>query len=174
MEMNHTLVKIERILHAENMDCSIITPIEADPSTERLLVHLGIDTHERERILEITVQEQVLPNQESNQYTRIQFQVLLPFKVIPSTANELAAAVAFINSIIEMPGFEYREIDNAASYRYVYLAHGVPESTLLLSIVGLILINIDLYSEPLESVATGKTTLYELLEKANELIKKEE
>ena len=151
----------------ENFDCTLI----AENEEETLLLFLGNDPNERERILKLTHQEQQIKNKDEGNFHRFQFFTLLPFEIKPHTIHDLNSTVAFFNASLDLPGFECHEIDNKVAFRYVLLSDRFPDKKLFLSLVGLILLNVDLLSETFEKVASGKTTFYDLLKVASDTLK---
>lgn len=167
MDETIALKQFETILHEENFDCSIATL----SGKEKLLIFLGHDTSDREKICEITCDIQALPTKESMSYAKVQFLTLLPFSPKPHTINELNSCIQFLNGMLELPGFEYHEVENKILFRHIQFAEHAPDKTMLLSILGLILINLDMFSQTLEYVASGKATFYEILKDAVQISK---
>jgi hypothetical protein len=161
------LKKLEKDFHDENFDCSVIT--EQDESS--LIVYLGNDANDRERILNITHTEQPIQTEQDTVFHKFQFRITLPFEVKSFTINDLNSAISFFNTSLDLPGFEFHEIDNKVVFRYVLLSDGIPAKTLFMGVSGIILLNIDLLSETFEKVASGKITFYELLKTASDTIK---
>lgn len=162
------LKQIKALLDQEKYESSIIKGGKDLPFYDRLLVFIGIDSKKRERILEISSQEQILhPEQKSSPkgYFRIQFQYFFLFAVEDTAMNQVANLLLFLNQQIDFPGLELNEVENKISYRYVWLTKGNGiDHVLILSIVGIIRLLLDLFTDTLERVAEGKTTFNELLE----------
>jgi len=168
------LESIEKMLKDEQFDCSLEPDVKAPPFG-RVLVFLENDPQDRERILEITAQYQDLGESlkeppEPPQYTRIQFEIPLPFYIKDHTANEVASLLAFLNRMLELPGFELDEVNSRIYYRYVHLTSdkGV-DKTLITGIVGVIIMLFEMFSETIEQVSEGKSTFSELLEQMLQL-----
>jgi hypothetical protein len=163
------LENIKKILEKEDFDCTLISGTEQIPF-DRLLVLLGLDPKERERILEIVaIQQQVSPEfllpKTAHLPYRLQFRVELPFKVQDTALNQIASLLLFLNQFIDVPGFELNELEGKVFYRYVWITHPSSiESTLMMSIIGSIMLNLGLFSDTIESLADGKMTFNELLE----------
>jgi hypothetical protein len=161
------LKDLKEILHKAQLDCSLEEATDQLPI--RLLVYLGTDAKERERILEITSEQQDFTGEGGSKYYRVQFQLLFPFKFIDNRVSQIASLICFTNRMIELPGLEMSEIDNSLFYRYTLLTidHGL-DKTLLAGIIGNIMLIADLLSDTLEGVGSGKTDFNSLLE---ELVK---
>jgi hypothetical protein len=163
------LEQIEKELSSSGFDCSL-EPSGAD-RFGRLLLFLGHDYKQRERVMEITAQPQdlsaVLPasSPQETPCIRIQFQARLPFHLIDTCVNETSSLLFFLNRMLELPGFELDETHSSVFYRYVLLTTREEiHSSLIKGIAGAAILLQDLFSESIERVATGKTTFNELLE----------
>ena len=165
------LKKIEGILVDDQLDCSFV-PASPEIPYDRLLVFFGLDYKERVKTLEITLQEQelgqnVTPNKKTMNagLVRVQFQIKLPFLIDPLSGIEVANLLHFLNRFLELPGYEMSELDEEIYFRYIWITHqDVLTPPLLLSIVGIILMNVDLFSQSIESVSSGEKTYSQLLE----------
>lgn len=170
-----TLKEIEHIFHAEGFQ-SQIQRSEGLP-IDRLLVLIGSDDQERKQFLEITALEQQLAQglekeNETPIYLRIQLQYSFPFTMKDRSAADTASLLFFMNRMLEFPGLELDEMGQKIYYRYVFLLQeGHLDHYILLAIVGLIMLIVDVFSEAIEKVATGKTTFNEILEQIVELSK---
>lgn len=171
MKNEHTFLKqFQKALKDEEYDCSLVEATDVIPY-ERLLVFLGVDDKERERILEITALRQeffkeLIPGESHEpEFFRVQYQIGLPFKIKLDACVQVSSFICYLNRLIELPGFEMDEINLQLSYRYV-LMYGEEKfnKKLFLSIVGLTLLVLELFGSSLEKVASGETTFNELLE----------
>lgn len=165
------LNQFEKILMEEEYDCSIVESNETFPY-DRLLVFLGVDEKERERILEVSVLKQemglnITPDQKNHEpdIYRVQFLIKFPFEVKPSASNQMTSLVCYLNKIVELPGFEVNEVNLDVFYRYV-LMYGEKKfnKKLFTSLVGIMMLLTELFSVTLEKVSVGETTFNELLE----------
>lgn len=160
------LNRIQKFLEKEQLECSLHPAI--DPAfLDRLLVWVGKDFKEREQIIEITSQEQPfhLTTPTSEHYYRIQFSYLFPFKVEDLAIPQVASLLLFLNQLLDFPGLELNELENQVAYRYVWLTStkGL-DSLLAVSLIGLIALILDLFTQSIERLADGSTTFNELLE----------
>lgn len=170
MNEHKFLTEFQKILSDEEYDCSLVEATEAVPY-ERLLVFLGLDEKDRERMLEVSALKQEFvkgfesTESDGSDFFRIQFQVGFPFTIQPRASAQMGSLVCYLNRLIELPGFEMNEIDLQLSYRYV-LMYGEKgfNKKLCISIVGLIMLLLELFGSTLEKVAIGETTFNELLE----------
>lgn len=160
---------LETMLKEEKLDCSL-EPDRHAPPFGKLLVFLGHDALDRERALIITVQEQNLgealkTQPEKPKFVRIQFEVCLPFPMKEHAANETGSLLAFLNRMLELPGFEMDEINGKIFYRYVLLTSNEgANKELVMGIIGVILLFLEMFSEAIERIASGKNSFNELLE----------
>lgn len=170
MKEHEFLEHFEKILKEEEFDCSLIMATEEVPY-ERLLIFLGVDEKERERILEVTALKQAFINgldpSESHEpdFFRIQFQTILPFSVSHEATSQVSSLICYLNRLIELPGLEFDEIRLQVFHRYILL-YGEEKfnKKMFLSLVGLIMLLLELFSSTLEKVASGETSFNELLE----------
>lgn len=155
-----------------------VTLVEAsnDFPYPRLLVFLGNDYKNRERILALSAQGQSLVGlpgkheMKSTEYIRVQFQTTFPFLMKDNAVFEVGSLLHFINHVVELPGFEMDELDNKIFYRYVLLSSRPDTNpTLYFSILGLIMMLLDLFTEAIEKLATGEASFNEMLEQMIEL-----
>ncbi|BBI17717.1 hypothetical protein [Neochlamydia sp. S13] len=161
------LKQFQQALMDEKFDCSYI---EATDQTfyPRLLLFLGVDDKEREKILEVTAIKQELMqglDSSDNPFYRIQFHAVFPFNIHPQASTQVSSLICYLNRLIELPGFEMDEINLTLNYRYILL-YGERDfnKNLYFSIVGLIMLTLELFNSTLERVARGETTFNQILE----------
>lgn len=169
------LEQIEKFLEKEQFDCSLVNSSE-DVPYDRLLVFLGLDYEKREQILEIIAQEQLtdplVKSSPEESYYRIQFQIPLSFKVEDLALNQVASLILFLNQLVDFPGLELHELNNQVIYRYVWLTKGSGiDSKLIISITGIIMLLLELFTASIERLALGKSTFNELLEEVIKIAK---
>jgi len=173
-EHDNILQQMKKDLLAERYDCSLELANEKIPN-DQLIVFLGNDSSDREKILLVTAVEQVMQGEESKPsepYHLVHFHVVFPFTIAPLAASQTGSTILFINRLLELPGFEMGEIEEKVSYRYALFMHGKQVDKLLLfSIIGNIMMTLDLFSGIIESVATGQKTFNDLLEEMLTLTK---
>ncbi|CCB87452.1 MULTISPECIES: hypothetical protein [Parachlamydia] len=174
MKENHILEQIQIDLSSERYDCSLVMASEEIPF-DQLLVFLGNDAKEREKILQITTFKQTMAQESKKKeesYHLVKFVVNLPFSVEPSAASQTASTLLFINRFLELPGFELGELEDQVFYRYVLFTKGNKVDPLLLfSLIGNVMMIIDLFNGVIESVASGEKTFNDLLEEMLSLTK---
>lgn len=136
----------------------------------KLALFVGVDSRERERMVEITMKDQIEMNArshkpESGHYCTLHFQFTFPFRANDLTLIDTARLVAFLNRNFEMPGLEYDEISGTLLYRHSMLLNknNVDMESLTITI-GMIMLFVELFSDPIEQVALGKMTTNEILE----------
>lgn len=162
------LNELKALLEKEEFDCTLI-PSTMQVPFDRLLVHLGLDAKERERLLEIMASQQpvspefVLPQSTPLPY-RLQFRIQLPFKVQDMALSQVSSLLLFLNQFIDLPGFELNELEGEVLYRYVWIIHPTAiDATLLMSILGSMMLNLGLFTDTIETLANGKMSFNELL-----------
>ncbi len=160
--------RIKKILENEQFDCSNHHP---DDLSDDLIVDLGNDKLERERILEIScrpLQFSVhgVTAQQTDHSFNIQFIVRLPYKVQDLAATQLSSLLHFINHNIDWPGFDFDEVNNKVAYRYIWITKdSAVDAPLLMNIVASVILCLDLFGETIEEVALGHATFDEVLQK---------
>lgn len=165
-----SLETIQALLVEEKLDCALV-PADEVIGYPRLLVYMGEDYRKRERAIEISVQEQYMKDLPLSGYLRIQLRIVLPFIISAMTAQDVGSLLLFINQMIDLPGFELHEVEDKASYRYVLMtAPNGLNKTLLTSVMGVMMVFLDLFTETIERVAEGKSTFNELLEEVGRVI----
>lgn len=147
----------------EKLDAEILPASETVPF-DLLLVFLGHDQKQRERIIEITGKKQVLGQNSKDDYFHIQFAAKLPIKTQTSALFDTGSLLLYLNRFLDLPGFEMSESDATIHYRYVLMSTGMPDEKLFLSLLGLIGLYLTLYAELIEIVATGKKEFNDILE----------
>lgn len=137
---------------------------------DSILVVLGLDHQQREQKLEIVEFAQNLnmakPSEgiEIPEISRVQFKVLLPYKAEDLAMNDVAAFLHFINQSIDLPGFEFNELEGLVMYRYVWITSSLTlDPSILKTILSVIGLNVGLFSEVIESLALQKTTFNDIL-----------
>ena len=154
------LEAVKSSLQADEFDCSII----GENENAQLALFLGQDHRDRERILSIQPIEQVMPPEQCPDFTLIELRYTFPFSLTDHATADTARLVAMFNHGAEVPGFECDEIDGKIHYRHVLFSDGKDLNfTTIKSLIGVILVMLDLYSAALEEVATGKTTFIEIM-----------
>nr|WP_166156318.1 hypothetical protein [Neochlamydia sp. AcF84]NGY95246.1 hypothetical protein [Neochlamydia sp. AcF84] len=161
------LKQFQQALMDEKFDCSYIEATD-QTSYPRLLLFLGVDDKEREKILEITaLKQELMPGLASsdNPFYRLQFQAVFPFAVHPQASTQVSSLICYLNRLIELPGFEMDEVNLKLNYRYILLyGERSLNKNLCFSIIGLIMLTLELFSSTLERVAIGETTFNQILE----------
>lgn len=147
---------------------SILIPASQKLALDSLLVVLSLDAQKREQNLEIIEYSSLSTDQKFSTDTphvsRLQFKVLLPFKVDDLCSNEVSAFIHFINLSIDLPGYEFNELEGQVLYRYMWIISGENlDETLVKSILAVIKLNLSLFSDVIETLAKGKMSFNDLL-----------
>ncbi len=167
------LNRLQNFLEEEEYQ-SIFLPASEKLAIDSLLILLGLDKQQREQKLEIIEFPQNInfesPQPEAAQISRLQFKVLLPFKVNDLAINDVSAFIHFINQSIDLPGYEFNELEGQVIYRYVWITSGENfDKNIVKTILIVIEMNLVLFSEIIESLAHGKVTFNDLL---SDIVKK--
>lgn len=170
--IDEILIKLSTDLKKEHMDC-VVFDADQEFTKPRLLVYLGNDDEKRERVLEITVDEQVLPSHFKD-YThmevkegiyRLQVQSIVPIEFVPKQAGDIASVINFLNGMLELPGFLSDEVENKVLYRTVQLIAQKELTTVILTgIVGMHRMVLDVFTSLLQKVGTGQMSYFEFLD----------
>lgn len=175
--LNANLNDIKSLLEKTDFTCEILPASDKIPINQ-LVAGLGPDTENRVRFLIIRTAEQDLSSHDAllgitapiRRYQEIQLLSVLPFQVNAENIPDTARLILLLNKGMELPGFELSEVDGIVLFRHAFV---VPEDALderiLLSLVGMIQMLLDAFTELLEDVATGAQSLQEALEIARQM-----
>ncbi len=158
-----TLESIQQFFQKEELTCEIVKANKDFP-IDQLFVRLDVDNEGRDITLQLKLTEHDLSTEEAAiPYHQLQFFLGLPFLVTAETNTETARLLHLINKSLELPGFEYSEVDGLVYYRHVLTlpTKGIPV-TLLMSMLGMIMFLHDSFAVVIESVANGSKTLEEM------------
>lgn len=173
------LNEIKTFLDSLRYPSHIVAPTEGIP-TDQLAVVLEPDEFQRGRLLIIRSLPQDLSTMDGllgitsskRSYREIHLIVTLPFYVSEEKMAETARTILLINKGLAIKGFELSEADRLIFFHHAFV---VPEDDLdariLLSLFGMIEILLETLSQTIESVATGKQPLAEIIRQAEDMIK---
>lgn len=167
---------INETLKTEGFDSFIVEPSEQAP-WYTILLYMGYDAKNRERIVEIRIKEQELGQSFAQNTTNLfnyyymSFTLKLPFECKDEYLYDLGSAIIWLNRTLDIPGFELNEVDSKISYRAVHLTSENFDKQILLSLCGLITLYVSLYADMLENICVGRKTFTETLEEILELTK---
>lgn len=166
------LESLKQLLENQQFECTLVSS-DSNIPIDRLLVFLGTDSKERERIVEIIANQIEIPPEFSHPEAKsppcnIIFRASLPFKINDLALNQVASLILFINQFLELPGFELNELEGKISYRYVWITHHLQmldkeDSFLVMTIIGAMMLSLSLYGDMIESLSEGKLTFNDLL-----------
>lgn len=154
---------------------SVVLP--QNEEEEKITLSLGRDAKERELVLEMTsIQQRLTEEMETENEDelpfRLEFRCQLPFKVEDIALSQTASLLLFLNTWIDLPGFELHELKGEIHYRYIWL---MQKSTLnaqfFNTITGAFILNIGLFQEAIERVACGEDTFNDFLGSVVSLMK---
>jgi hypothetical protein len=177
--MKAKLNEIKLLLEQKLFNCQILASTETVP-IEQLAVKLANDIKDRDQFLVIRAVNQDLSSQDAllgiasppRNYQELQFIVTLPFFVIDEKITDISRLLLLLNKGIELPGFELSEVDRLIYYKHAFV---VPEDDLderiLLSLVGMIQLLLDAFTDIIEAVATGPLSFQKVVENAQKLLK---
>lgn len=164
-----SLKSLESFLNKEGYRSLLLESTE-ESVYPKLALFVGVDSRERERMIEVIMKDQMGTNPQSHKpefgpYSALHFQFAFPFRANDLTLVDTARLVSFLNRNFELPGLEYDEISGSLCYRHIMLVNknSVDMGSMTITI-GMIMLFIELFSDPVEQVASGTTTMNELLE----------
>lgn len=167
--MASLLFQVESLLKQEDYSFLHAPATEKIPF-ERLIVVLGLDTNKRELKLEITEHAMpVLPETDDSSPlstfpSRLQFRLILPFKVKNSSLSDISSMLHFLNQSIDLPGFELDELEGRVIYRYVWLTSPSQlDKISIMTLFSAVTLNLMLFADTIESIAKGSSTFNDLL-----------
>lgn len=168
---NKLLEKLKKQLLDEGMDCTIFEESDEIPAP-KLVVYLGVDNKKREKILEVTAEEQILPAnfkdfqhmQVQSSFYRLQIQSFFPIQYKPKSAANVASCINLINGLLELPGLISDEVNNKICYRCVQLVSHDLDLALFIGIVGMHRMVQDIFIELLEKIGSGEMTYFEFID----------
>ncbi|MEC7838904.1 MAG: hypothetical protein VX777_02560 [Chlamydiota bacterium] len=86
----------------------------------------------------------------------LQLSVIFPFKVSEGAFREMARVLMFFNRSLDIPGFGMDELSGHIYFRYAFMKpEGVIPRKTFLSLISIIMLAVDSYSEDIEAVASG-------------------
>ena len=166
------LESIRKLMADEGMDCTIFDENENNP-IPRLLLYLGQDNKHRDRNLEITADEQILPGNYENfenmkvesGFYRLQIQSEFPITFDSKHAADMASCVNYLNGMLELPCLIADEVNNKVFYRSVQLlSKQEARKELLTGIVGMHRMVLDIFVDLLERIGSGEMTYFQFLD----------
>ena len=164
-----SMKSLESLFQKEGYHCLFFEPTE-EAVYPRLVLFVGTDRQNRERIIEISLKEQVQFNEKTQKVEEgavclLQFLFTFPFSANEVTLLDTVRFVAFLNRNYEMPGLEYDEVSGSIFYRHMMLLNKSKyDAEVFKDTVGIILLFLEMFSDAVEQVATGKKTTNEMLE----------
>lgn len=159
-----TLSKIYEFLTEIGMQTEWIAKTE-DIVTDQLLIHFVPDEKERERSLQIHIEEQDLSpidemyhfkkNQKS--YHFLHFLTFFPFQVEKDTLAETCRFIALINRGLPILGLYFSEPDRLVFFRHtLFCSDQKIDQKIILTLINSAAMILDQYSDPLEEVTVNK------------------
>lgn len=180
--LDQPLQKIQLLLTKMGYECSLPIPGEMEMCQSfhlrpTLLVLLGFSSHREEHILEISamplLESKVLPPKNFSPYYQIDFVIPIPLKISVVAKEQLLSLILFLNRLLDWPGFAFDELHDQLSYRYTWLAkESMWEERSFGLLLGTFTLYIKLFSEILQSVGEGKSSMEGLLEQVLDLYQK--
>lgn len=154
---------------------STLEPAVSSIEGPQLIVNLPEDSKNRARVL--SLKHLLTISSDSNQEkkpVRVVFHSLFPFTIDEGAINDVAHLLLFLNPFLDLGAFELNEIEKEISLRYVWIFgdDNIDEASAV-SIVGSFLLSLTLYSDLIESVATGQKSLNEVLSAIVETLEEE-
>ncbi len=178
--LNANLNDIKNFLETENYNCAIIQKSKEIP-VDQLLVWLSQDSKKNDHILVIRTTKQDLSKNDKllgikskkKNYQELQLIVKLPFNILDAYIPDLARLILILNKGMELPGFELSEIDRLVFYRHAFvISEDALDKRIMLSLMGMITLLLDTFTETLEAVAIGSKTLQQIVDEVSTQSKK--
>lgn len=170
MNRDKVLANIKKILDADNFPCAMMAGDELAPRP-RLAVDLGQDDDGRDLhlvvdlLLEAEGREPNDRTQRPDDLNMLHFVAVLPFAVAEAHYADVARFVMLINATTEFPGFVFNEMGGLVCFRHMMISVSeAVDQQVVRKAIGLIAFCIEVFSKPLEQVATGARTIEQLLE----------
>lgn len=147
---------------------------------DQLFIYLGEDDQDRPLILHLRLFKQRF-QQEANgkpenevsfqELYFINFFIALPFAVEEKMFGDLARLVLMINKVCAIPAFGLSEVDKIVYYQCTHLCEeDEMNPDLLLTMIALIMQQIETQLKTFESVSSGQESLKSVIEEANRLM----
>jgi hypothetical protein len=169
--MEH-LKRFRQALQNEQYDTKILE-ITEESLLPCLILYLGKDGDQRDRILKIFVQEQEIgealfpeDKEPKSIILSILFELEFPFSFDPYYTAQLASLLHFLNDQHKVTGFGMDEANQKIFFRFhtISTEKGI-DVKVLLSIIGIIMLYYDIHYQSIEEVAKGRITFDELAQK---------
>lgn len=164
-----SLRSIQKVLETDGLKCQYVSKNQNIPF-DQLFVRLDVNGLSQEVVLQLRLMEHPLedPSNTHNENLHLlQFFVALPLKIRENKVEETLRFLSLINRSLEVPGFEFSEVDLMVYYRYVLMTSEDSISTLLIkNLMGVIMFILDSFSTKIEEIGRGKRTLKEVVEEA--------
>lgn len=166
MDNERVLSLISEELTKQGLSC-VTAPSENNQ--KRLLVYAGSDPQDRTQLIEIKSQSRGIKGEE---YTSVQIDAFFPFVAQDLAMQDVAQFLNILNLQMEIPGFCLNYLDNTLLHRYVLLSEGshFPLKTLVF-LVGMAMFYQDVFSSPLERLASGKISFIEIMKEIESLLR---
>lgn len=180
--LSQPLHKLQLLLTKMGYECSLPIPGEIEMCQKfhlrpTLLVLLDFSSHREEQILEISatplLEPKALPPKNFSPYYQLDFVIPIPLKIAKTAKEQLLSLILFLNQLLDWPGFVFDELHDQLSYRYVWLAkESMWEERSFGLLLGTFTLYMKLFSEMLQSVGEGKSSVEGLLEQVLDLYQK--
>lgn len=171
------LKSIKKFLKLQGFICEMHTATEELP-LDLLLVYLEDAEEFKGMVLQIRIVRQKLEDEDEIMELReepgilqhVQFSILLPYEVKREFVGDLARLILLFNRSIDLPGFEFSEMDKMVLYRHTGLYQGGKISEhVLVSIIGNILTSVEVFGGYLEALGAGERTFREIVEEIQKI-----
>lgn len=164
-----SLQHIKNFLEHENFECELFKKTD-DLPFDHLCIHFDTDKNDRSYILQMKLDEQsesysknsTSDSSEAQEITLsfLQLMLSLPFEVKAEQSSDVARLLFLINQGLELPGFEFSEVNQMIYFRYTLSSYTKKfHKVQLMTILGMILYSLDSFSEMIEEVAIGERSL---------------
>lgn len=176
--MSTLLTTIKNAFEQLNLDF-VDYKLQENYPFDRLKLVFGQDYKERPIIIHLTAFEQSQLKQlkqmiaSEASFDRLQIIYEFPFSLEEKQGDNIANLILFINTLLDIPGFEVDLFHKRIRFRTVQV-YGKQELDVqsLLGIIGTIFLYLETYMSTIENVNSSKTTFLEVLQQVLEISEK--
>lgn len=171
------LNSLENFFSSQEFVCTVL-PASSEVPMDYLFVHIGDDLKDRDLIVQINITEQLVDKEdrvtsieeEPEDLYHLQLLLQFPFDVSLDQLGDLARLLLLINKSSGIPGLELSEPDRKVFWRHVMLVKDEEiDPYILISLVGSLLMTVNVFGDFIESIANGEKTFQEVVEEIQKL-----
>lgn len=171
--------EIQKILESYEFQVKVQEK-SAEVPIDQIFIYLGEDEQDRPMVLHLRLFKQRFQHDAGEKSENevsfhelhfLNFFIALPFTVEEKIFGDISRLILMINKICAIPAFGLSEADKIVYYQCTHLCEeDEMNPDLLLTMIALIMQQIETQLKTFESVATGEKSLTTVIEEANRLI----